>query len=156
MPFHGVGPKLVLSIIPFIVVFAILNVNFYPIFQIPIHPLYIILLGVALILIGIYIYFKSIIAVKKAYNQSILLTSGFFAHMRHPVYSSFILFITPGIICLFNSWLLFIIPVIFYLLFIIYIRLEEIYCLEKYGEDYILYKEKVYAIFPKLKKYKPN
>lgn len=156
MPFHGVGPKLVLSIIPFIVVLAIVNIIFYPIFQIPIHPIFLILLGVALILIGIYIYFKSIIAVKKAYDESILLTSGFFAYMRHPVYSSFIIFMAPGFVCLSNSWFLLIIPVIFYLLFRIYIKPEENYCLNKFGDKYSHYKENVYAIFPKLKKYKPN
>lgn len=154
--FHGIGPKLVVSIIPFIVALAIVNIIFYPMFQIPIHPIFLILPGVALILIGFYIYFKSILAVKKAYDESILLTSGFFAYMRHPVYSSFIIFITLGIICLFNSWFLLIIPVIFYLLFRIYIKPEEIYCLKKFGEKYTHYKENVYAIFPKPKKYKPN
>ncbi|MHA2289315.1 MAG: methyltransferase family protein [Promethearchaeota archaeon] len=156
MSFHGVGPKLVVSIIPFIVIFAIVNTLFYPIFQIPIHPLFLIILGAALILFGFYMYFKSIIAVKKAYDESVLLTTGFFAHIRHPVYSSFILFMAPGFVCFTNSWFLFIIPIIFYTFFRIYIKLEEVYCMEKFGEKYSHYKENVYAIFPKLKKYKPN
>ncbi|NHJ22185.1 MAG: isoprenylcysteine carboxylmethyltransferase family protein [Candidatus Lokiarchaeota archaeon] len=154
MPFHGVGPKLVLSVIPFIIVLAGINIIFYPLFQIPINPLFLIILGTALIVIGFYIYFKSITAVKKAYNKSVLLTSGFFAYMRHPVYSSFVLFMTPGFVCLSNSWFLFSIPIIFYILFRIYIIPEEKYCLEKFGEDYIHYKKYVYALFPKLKKYK--
>ena len=154
IPFHGVGPKLVLSMVPFIVVLAIVNIIFYPTFQIPIPPLFLILLGAVLILIGIYIYIKSIIAVKKAYDESVLVTSGFFAYMRHPVYSSFILFMTPGFVCLSNSWFLFSIPILFYLLFRIYIKPEEVYCLNKFGEDYAHYKRNVYAIIPKLKKYK--
>ena len=156
IPFHGVGPKLVLSMVPFIVGLAIVNIIFYPTFQIPIPPLFLIFLGVALILIGIYIYIKSIIAVKKAYYESILITSGFFAYMRHPVYSSFILFMTPGFVCLFNSWFLFLISVIFYLFFKIYIKPEEAYLMNNFGENYTQYKENVYAIFPKLKRYNPN
>ena len=118
--------------------------------------IYLIILGISLLIIGIYIYLKSIVAVKKAYNQSKLITTGFFSYMRHPVYSSFVLLITPGIICFFNSWLLFLVPIIFYFIFRVYIKPEEDYCLKKFGENYAHYKRNVYAIIPKFKKYKPN
>jgi len=156
MSFFGVGPTMTIILIPFIVLFSALNALFYPLFQIPIHQVWMLILGIFLIIIGIYIFIKSVKVIKKAYYASELATTGFYGHMRNPLYGSVTLFIFPGIACLFNSWIFFLIPIVFYIIFKIFIRREEIYCLKKFGEKYAHYKQNVHAIFPKLKKYRPN
>jgi len=151
--FFGIGPIMTLYSLPFIIIFSILNAFFYSIFQIPIHYIWLLLIGILLTIIGLYIYIKSVKVVKNAYNSSRLTIEGFYGHMRHPMYGAVILFILPGIVFLLNSWILFFIPLTFYIMFRIFIKREEIYCLEKFGEKYSHYKHKVYAILPKLKKY---
>ena len=155
MTFWGISPKMILILFPFIVFFAILHFIFFPAFILPIERIYMIIIGVILIFIGAIIYIKSVSLIKKAYFASELVTTGVYGYMRHPLYSVFILFITPGIVCIFNSWILFFIPISYYIIFRILIKQEENYCLEKFGEKYAHYKKSVYAIFPKLRKYKP-
>ena len=115
-----------------------------------------IVLGVPLIVIGIVLYLKTAKTIKKAYHASELVTTGTYGHSRHPLYGVVILFVVPGIICLFNSWMLFFIPLVFYVIFRVLIKKEEDYCLKKFGNVYAHYKENTNAIFPKLKKYAPN
>ncbi|MFX1394104.1 MAG: methyltransferase family protein [Promethearchaeota archaeon] len=154
MSLWGVGPKIVLVLLPFIILFCFLHFTFYPLFLLPFESLLMIIIGIIFIIIGIPIYFKSRKTIIKAYHSSELVTSGIYGHMRHPLYGAFILFITPGIVFIFNSWILFFIPLSYYIIFRIFIRKEERYCIEKFGEQYIKYKKQVYAIFPKLKAYK--
>ncbi|MFX1257742.1 MAG: methyltransferase family protein [Promethearchaeota archaeon] len=151
--YWGVSPHMVIILTPFTILFALLHFIFFPVFLLPFEQIYMIIIGLSLIIIGAIIYIKSLKLIKKAYFASELVTSGVYGHMRHPLYSSFILFIYPGIICMFNSWILFFIPIVHYTIFRFLIKREENYCLKMFGEKYIHYKKFVYAIFPKLKKY---
>ncbi|TFG07771.1 MAG: isoprenylcysteine carboxylmethyltransferase family protein [Promethearchaeota archaeon] len=151
----GVSPKIVLTFTPFAVFFGILHLIFYPTFAIPVRNIYMIILGIPFIMIGLIIYLKTIRVINEAYSQSKLLTSGVYAYMRHPLYSAFALFIIPGIVFLFNSWILFFIPLSYYIIARMYIKEEEKYCLHKFGKNYEHYKKHVFAFLPKLKKYKP-
>ncbi|MFX1259693.1 MAG: methyltransferase [Promethearchaeota archaeon] len=152
----GVGPKMTLYLVPFIVLIVSLDFVFGSTFLLPINQIWMVILGFILITIGFFIWSKSRKAINKAYKESKLVTTGIYGHMRHPLYASFILFLIPGVACLFNSWILFLIPIICYIIFRITIKKEENYCMEKFGEKYAHYRESVYAIFPKLKTYKPE
>jgi protein-S-isoprenylcysteine O-methyltransferase Ste14 len=154
MTVWGVGPAIIKRLLPFIIVFVALHFIFFPLFLIPIPHYVGIFIGIILIIIGLPIYISSVKAIRAAFNSSKLITSGIYGHMRHPLYSAFILFITPGICWLFNSWILFFIPLIYYILFRVMIKEEEVYCLEKFGSDYEVYKSKVFAVIPKVKSYK--
>ncbi|MFX0018691.1 MAG: methyltransferase family protein [Promethearchaeota archaeon] len=153
---YGVGPKMTLTLVPFIVLLGILNFIFSSVSQLPIYQIWMIPLGIVLIIIGVFIFIKSEILLRKAYNASELLVTGFYGHMRHPMYGSVILLIIPGIVIIINSWILYFLPFVFYIIFRIFIIQEENYCLKKFGEKYIHYKKNVHAIFPKLKNYQPN
>lgn len=152
----GIGPKMVLYLTPFIILSIFLDSIYYPAFLLPINRVFMIILGFILITIGGIILAKARIAINEAYRASELVTTGVYGYMRHPLYAAFILFITPGIVCLFNSWLIFFVPIVLYIIFRIMIKQEENYCLNKFGEKYVHYKKNVYAIIPKLRKYKSN
>ncbi|MHA1986525.1 MAG: methyltransferase family protein, partial [Promethearchaeota archaeon] len=85
-----------------------------------------------------------------------LITTRIYAYVRHPMYASWGLVTLPGVFCLFNSWILFIILFFYYLFVRIFLREEEGFLIEKYGDKYEHYKKNVNAFFPKLKKYKPE
>jgi protein-S-isoprenylcysteine O-methyltransferase Ste14 len=50
-----------------------------------------------------------------------------------------------------RSWIGFIIPVVFYITFLYEISFEEKYLEQKFGEQYIRYKDNTGRIFPRLK-----
>lgn len=156
LPLVGIGPKILISICPFFVLFGILNSIFYPIFQIPITYYWMAIIGFILIALGIYVFIYSERILSSAHGSSELITIKTYAYVRHPMYASWGLGTLPGIFCLFNSWILFLILVIYYLLVRIFLGKEERYLLDKYGEKYAHYKKNMNAFFPKLKTYKPE
>ncbi|UCC20147.1 MAG: isoprenylcysteine carboxylmethyltransferase family protein [Promethearchaeota archaeon] len=155
-PLLGIGPKVLLCICPFFILFGILNSIYYPFFQIPINYYVLVIIGSILITIGIFVFIYSERIISSAHSSSELITKKTYAYVRHPMYASWGLGTLPGIFCLFNSWFLFLILIFYYLLFRIFVRKEERFLIEKYGEKYEHYKKNVNAFFPKLKKYKPD
>ncbi|MHA2183140.1 MAG: methyltransferase family protein [Promethearchaeota archaeon] len=155
-PLLGVGPKILLTLSPFLVLFGILNSVFYAIFQIPIDYFWMVIIASILIILGVFIFIYSEKIIKPAHSASELITIKIYAYVRHPMYMSWGLGTLPGILCLFNSWFLFLILPIYYLIVRIYIIKEEDFLLNKFGKDYASYKKEVNAFFPKLQKYKPK
>jgi protein-S-isoprenylcysteine O-methyltransferase Ste14 len=92
-------------------------------------------------------------AITRIYKSESLYTKGVYSFCRHPLYSSWIVFIVPGIMLLTNSWVLLTVPLFMYFLFRLLIEEEESYLLKKYGEEYKNYKNNVGLLFPKLKKH---
>ncbi|MFW9900612.1 MAG: methyltransferase family protein [Candidatus Thorarchaeota archaeon] len=156
LPLVGIGPKILISICPFFVLFGILSSIYYPLFQIPINHYVLVIIGLILILVGIYVFIYTERILSASYGSSELITTKTYAYVRHPMYASWGLATLPGIFFLFNSWILFIILVVYYILVRIYLGKEERNLLEKYGIKYEHYKKHVNAFFPKLKKYKPE
>ncbi|MFW9824110.1 MAG: methyltransferase family protein [Candidatus Thorarchaeota archaeon] len=152
----GVGPKILLTLCPFLVLFGILNAIFQPIFQIPLGYNWLVIIGSTLIILGVFVFIYAERIVKNAYGTSELITTKVYGYVRHPMYASWGLGTLPGILCLFNSWLLFFTLPIYYMIVRIFIVGEEKFLLTKFGKDYASYKKKVNAFFPNLKKYKPK
>jgi protein-S-isoprenylcysteine O-methyltransferase Ste14 len=155
-PILGVGPKILITLCPFLVLFGILNSIFNPFFQIPINYYWMVGLGIILIIFGLFLFIYSERIMKDAYNSSKFINTKVYGYIRHPMYASWGLGILPGILCFFDSWLLFLTLPIYYLIVRIHIVKEEKFLLTKFGQDYAYYKKEVNAFFPKLKKYKPK
>ncbi|MHA1916211.1 MAG: methyltransferase family protein [Promethearchaeota archaeon] len=154
-PLLGVGPKILLTLCPFLIFFGILNALF-PLFQIPIGFVWKVSIGFVLIIIGVLVFIYSEKIIKPAHNSSELITVSIYAHIRHPMYAIWGLAILPGIFFLLNSWIFFIILPVYYIIVRLFIQQEERFLLRRYGQEYIQYKKNVNAFFPKLKKFKPN
>ena len=152
----GVGPKMLITFTPIIIIFGILNSRFYSIFKIPIEFYWMVIIGSSLIILGLFIFLKSEKIISSAFKSSKLEISKTYAYVRHPMYASWGLGTFPGILCFFNSWFLFLLLPMYYLIVRIYIKKEEDFMLKKYGKDYIDYKNNVNAFFPKPKRYKPE
>lgn len=104
--------------------------------------------GIILLGLGIPFWILSSITIFRGWREDRLLTGGIYALVRHPLYTSFILFIFPGTGMLFRSWPALFVPFVLYGLFRISIRKEEEYLESKFGEDYRSYRARVNAIFP--------
>jgi protein-S-isoprenylcysteine O-methyltransferase Ste14 len=68
--------------------------------------------------------------------------------MRHPLYSSFILFVFPGLGFLFCSWLVLTTGLFAFILFKLFIGREDEYLEEKFGKQYREYAGSVRSLMP--------
>lgn len=151
LPVFGIGPFLVLPIL--LISFISLIMSIYkkiPIFKIQELSFLFVILGVALILSGIIIWFFAV--VKSKITQEIidnkLVKTGIYSHIRHPIYSAF-LFVSTGLIVLSENILLFFLPVIYWIILTIGMKkTEEKWLLEKFGEEYAEYSKKVNRFIP--------
>jgi len=152
MSIMGIGPKLALFTVIYIGLLVFL-LKYYS-FTIAIrYNSYVFILGISLIVIGILFLVASVIALLKARTTEFLCVKGVYSVCRNPIYSSWIIFIVPGIALMFDSLILLTIPIVMYSIFSVLIKQEEAFLLTKFGEDYLEYKKNVGSLFPKFWKY---
>jgi protein-S-isoprenylcysteine O-methyltransferase Ste14 len=104
--------------------------------------------GVALIVVGIFIWLSAVISVQHAYTKGKLITSGVYGLCRHPLYAAWAFFIATGIAFLLNSWLCLVIPVILCAALKRLAKKEDIYLETRFGAEYINYKQRTPAVLP--------
>ena len=147
----GVGPKFtIISLLYAAIVFTIQNRLFSEVRFVIYSTSINIILGTLLILIGLIIFLIPALTIDKYFYEGRLCKKGVYAYLRHPIYASWITFIVPGVVILRGSVLGITIPICMYIIFRALIPLEERYLMNTFGEDYIDYKSKVWAVFPKL------
>ncbi|MBB3187406.1 isoprenylcysteine carboxylmethyltransferase family protein [Microbacter margulisiae] len=97
MSITGIGTKLVVITIGYAIPVALCQKYFSIDFTIRLlpHPA-LTIAGITLLAIGILGLLFSFIAIKKAYQKDALCTTGIYAICRHPIYASWILYITPA------------------------------------------------------------
>jgi len=155
MSILGVGPKLfkitVLYSIALVVIMKCFHFN--PRIDGVVTYSFVITLGIVFIFVGLLFLIASAYALINAYKADQLYIKGAYSVCRHPLYSAWILFIIPGVLILFNSWLLLSIPIVMFVAFKMFIKEEEIYLQDRFGEEYTKYKVSVGLLFPKFWKY---
>lgn len=155
MTVWGIGP--IFAIISILYFLAVVFINFrYPqYFVIKNMPYSVfIIIGIILLLIGIPLWIVSAKSILTGFKEGRLLIEGVYSIVRHPLYSAFIVFIVPGIVMFFRSWILFTVPIVMYITFKILIKKEEHYLEQKFGQLYLDYKSTVNAVFPCLRFWK--
>ena len=146
LPVFGVGPYLIFPIA--IVTIIAVSFSFYgiiPYYSIKELNNIIMMLGAILIIFGAVFWLSAVVNSKVTENikENKLVTTGIYAYVRHPIYSAFLYAIT-GLIFLSTNVLLFIFPVIYWLILTEAMkRTEERWLLVKFGDDYLDYEKKV-------------
>jgi protein-S-isoprenylcysteine O-methyltransferase Ste14 len=113
----------------------------YGIWEIPIHKLLTIIIGIIIFLLGAFIYFKWEIFWYKTYHGQ-LVTNGIFRYIRHPHYTS-ILIVGFGLAFFFYSLLAIFLAIIAIPLMIWSIFDEERLLIRQYGEEYKTFMKNV-------------
>jgi protein-S-isoprenylcysteine O-methyltransferase Ste14 len=147
----GIGPKFtVISLVYAAIIFAIQNIVFSE-YRFVIYSTFInTILGILLIATGLFIFLIPAFTIDKYFYEGTLCKKGVYAYLRHPIYASWISFIVPGIVIARGSILGITIPLFMYVIFRALIYREEQYLIDTFGDEYIEYKSKVWAVFPKL------
>jgi len=119
----------------------------YKIWKLPINVLFSIIIGLAIFLIGAYVYFKWEIFWEKTFKGQ-LVTEGIFKTIRHPHYTS-LLIIGFGLAFFFNSFAALLVAFLAIPIMIISIIDEEKLLIKQYGEEYKKFMKKTpYRIIP--------
>jgi protein-S-isoprenylcysteine O-methyltransferase Ste14 len=122
---------------------------FYGVWNLPIPALVSIILGIVIFLLGAFVYFSWERFWYKTYKGQ-LVTTGIFAHIRHPHYTS-LLIVGFGLALFFYSLAALLIAVLALPLMIWSILDEEQHLLKHYGDEYKNYMKQVpYRLIPKL------
>jgi protein-S-isoprenylcysteine O-methyltransferase Ste14/SAM-dependent methyltransferase len=147
----GIGPKFALiSVIYGTIILIVHFVYFSSLTFTIISKSVNIVLGITLIILGIPIFLIPAFTIDKYFYRGKLCTTEVYSILRHPIYGAWISFIVPGIVLIVGSIIGISVPLFMYIIFRILIVEEEKYLEKKFGREYLEYKKKVGAIFPKL------
>jgi len=98
--------------------------------------------------LGMALWLWSVMAVQRAYRLDRLCTTGPFRLCRHPLYSSFAVFILPGSLLLLDTWLAVVAAIILIHVVKHHGRVEEEYLRVRFGAPYEDYRNSVPAVLP--------
>lgn len=149
MTFGGIGPKLALITLPYIVL-ATLVMQRDPQF-LKLHfndTRWVTDAGYIWIGIGFLFYVVTIVVFLSDFKKGLLVTRGTFGLCRNPIYASFIVFFIPGLALVFQSGMIFSIALVLYLNFKISIHGETKVLERTFGEAYEVYRKSVNDIVP--------
>jgi protein-S-isoprenylcysteine O-methyltransferase Ste14 len=141
---QGVGPKIFRNAMPALILGILSGIFLKKISHFPIaFTDGIRLTGIALISIGVIIYITSLVQFLREFPKGNLITSGVYRLSRNPLYSSFILFVFPGLSLAFNNWIFLLASVSMYVSLLVLIKDEETQLESIFGKEYTDYKRKV-------------
>lgn len=148
MGIEGVGPQIMAPAAIVFIVGLIVSYVYRPTFDMTFVPREITLaLGALLFIVGILIWLPAVAYFLPAYRKGEMATGGPYALMLNPIYSSWMVFVFPGIALLLNWWLLLATPVVMYAAFRIFIKKEDDFMRQKFGRRYEEYRQKVLLSF---------
>jgi len=149
MTLGGVGPKLMLMCLPYIILALsveykypdFLNIDYFDnvVFK---------YFGLFWLASGFAFWIYSVIIFLTDFKTGKLITRGTFRLCRNPIYASMLIFIIPAFMLICHSGLIASIVLVFYLGFKISIHGESILLERTFGNEYEIYKQSVNEILP--------
>jgi protein-S-isoprenylcysteine O-methyltransferase Ste14 len=101
----GSGDKIVLATLPFVIVGAILNVAFPSVFSVGGPPEALRGISIVMTIVGVVIWLWSAALILMRVPRGELITTGPFAWVKHPIYTSVALVVIPWVGFLLDTWL---------------------------------------------------
>jgi len=141
----GAGDRVMGLALPFIVVGIAANLFWPPVFRMGFAARGI-FAGIVLLVVGLPLWLTSVAQVLIVVPKSKLITSGPYALMLHPLYTSVALLVFPAIGLLVDTWLGFALGAVLYLSSRLFSPAEERALAESFGAEYVAYRAKV--LFP--------
>lgn len=146
----GIGPKLYFLTFVYWQLASIISAKFEFVFTISILSTKTAsFISNILLIIGIPCLIMSILTLIIEFPKGKLMIKGVYSIVRNPIYSAWICLVMPGLAIETRSWLMLTVPFFMYRLFRVFIKKEERFLEEKFGQEYLDYKAKVGLIFPK-------
>jgi protein-S-isoprenylcysteine O-methyltransferase Ste14 len=150
----GVGPILIISALPFIIVGVVLS-NWQP--QLAIIPFitgfFQRTVGLTLIIVGSVIWIAAIVQFAVGFKKGILVTNGVFSLSRNPIYASWFVLILPGLFLFYSNFWFLLAAIAMFVAFNLVIKKEEECLKNAFGASFYEYSKRVGSVcrFPKIK-----
>lgn len=143
MTMMGIGHKVGVFVGIYLVVTVVVSRMASPMFRIT-EGRYrsLLIAGIVLAVIGFSVNMVAAMQMMKAFKGGRLATKGLYAVFLNPMYTMQLLVTLPGIALLFNSWLVLTVVLFALVMAKIFIREEEGYLEEKFGDQYRDYRRK--------------
>lgn len=146
--FFGIGPKIGVILIPWLVISIILSSIFDYFIYTHKYRNNMLLIGSIVLILGLIFYFSSVRLLLNGLKSGKLVTSGTFSLCQNPLYVSILFIIIPALSLLLNSWLVLTNCIVGFIPFKLFIK-REYQALEKFfGEEYLKYKSETPEFFP--------
>ena len=140
----GVGPRIVLAMVPFLIAGIFLQTIIPTVTAIPfIEPETSIDAGWILIIPGLIFWICAVVQFSIAFPKGELITTGLYSVSRNPIYVSWILFVLPGLAGIFNNWVFLVAALAMYVALLLFIKEEENQMFAHFGDLYKQYYQKV-------------
>jgi protein-S-isoprenylcysteine O-methyltransferase Ste14 len=147
----GQGAKIMLFAFPAAI--AAVGLHFYApaVAQLPVPYSILTPAGIVLLILGIALWAPAIVQLLIGFPKGKLVCTGSYGVCRNPIYSSFALFILPGISFLTGMWVYLIVSVFLVFAVTIFIRKEEEKLRQVFGTEYENYLATVSRVLPFIK-----
>ena len=144
MGIEGVGPKIAIYAIIYLVLAYIFDRSYHASFLITDNSGSLNWLMIILFIIGLILWISSAVMMVVYFPKGKLITSGPFRIFLNPLYNAFILFLLPALALYLNSWIFFGASIVFILAEKILGKAEEKFLQETFGKEYEDYRQKVW------------
>jgi protein-S-isoprenylcysteine O-methyltransferase Ste14 len=139
----GSGDKIMLATLPFVVVGVIANVGFPSLFSVGGPPATLAAVSVVVSAVGVTIWLWSVVLILTRIPRGELITTGPFALMKHPIYTSVALLVLPWVGFLLDTWLGAAIGIVLYVAARRFAPEEEAELSETFGSAWDAYRAAV-------------
>jgi protein-S-isoprenylcysteine O-methyltransferase Ste14 len=147
MSVMGVGFQIAVVLVVFTAVTAAVSWLAAPLFRITETYRTLVRITVAAFVVGFSLNLTAAFGMLRAHRRGELATGGLYAVFRHPMYVCMVLITVPGLLLLFNSWLVLTTVIPVYAAYRILARKEEKYLSEVFGGRYRAYLDTVRVKF---------
>ena len=145
----GVGLKWALPTAAYFIAAVSAHFATYPRFVIPqVSSEVCLIAGLLLVAAGVCVYLAALVKLHAGLRSDGLVTHGLYAIMRHPLYAASIFLVIPGVAIACRSWLFLPMPLIAYVACRAVLPAEEGELLDRYGDQFMQYKQRTNALFP--------
>lgn len=139
----GSGDKIMLLTLPFLIIGVILNILYPSLFSVGGPPGALKALSIIILIPGVIIWLWSVVLILKKVPKQELITSGPYALVKHPLYTSVALLVLPCIGLLLNTWLGILVGIVLYVASRMFAPEEERMLAKTFGAAWDEYLKKV-------------
>jgi protein-S-isoprenylcysteine O-methyltransferase Ste14 len=144
----GQGAKIMLFALPAAIAAVALHIYEPAVARLPVPPVVLTPAGIVFLILGFALWLPAVFQLLIGFPKGKLVRTGAYGVCRNPIYSSFALFILPGISFVTGTWVYLIVSVFLVVAVTIFIRKEEENLRQVFGAEYEQYLATVSRVLP--------
>ena len=139
----GSGDKIGLFTLPFVLFGVVLNLLLPSLFSVGGPPLVVTVIALLVLLPGVTMWIWSVVLILTYVPHKQLITSGPYALVKHPLYTSVALLVLPWLGLLLNTWLGVVLGITLYIVSRLFAPEEEALLAKTFGPAWDAYRKRV-------------